>query len=87
MTRSVRASACRGTLALLLAALIAAAMVSPARAHGYLLKPAPRNVVASGKFGFYGPMSLNRCGVCCFLSPSLLCNRGRSGQISMVEGS
>lgn len=87
MTRSVRASACQGRVALLLAALIAAAMVSHASAHGYLLKPAPRNVLATGRFGFYGPMSLNRCGSCCFLSPSLLCNGGMSGQVSMVEGS
>lgn len=57
--------ACRGAAALL-TAFVAAAMIASVSGHGFLKKPAPRNVLASGRNGFYQPMSLNRegAGVC-----------------------
>lgn len=44
----------------LLAAIIAATMISSVSAHGYMAVPAPRNFLNAHAKGFYNEMSLDR---------------------------
>jgi predicted carbohydrate-binding protein with CBM5 and CBM33 domain len=47
----------------LLLALVAAAVLESADAHGWIKQPASRSLMAVGEDNFYQQMSLNRCVV------------------------